>query len=250
MAPEIGKPVFPTEDTEGSSSSPSPTQSPSLFHHSLITSDPDELKFHAAASLQLQPSHDHIAAPSSDHLIASPYNDPLHLLDLKTLEQPSQLFAKALTILKPVRDDYATAPYTESLNWQDVFDFLRDLSHAEGYQWTAQHFYVVVFRSRLREDVDMSRLHDLDAFSHQEATASGGLLKYWFGTKNANRENLATCLWRSRGDARLGGTGPWHKRARGAARDLYEQISFTTLKLVVGDGVETWGIDQWREEDE
>lgn len=54
-------------------------------------------------------------------------------------------------------------------------------------------------------------------------------------------------IWRSREDARLGGTGPWHKRARGAARELYERIEFTTLKLVVGEAVGTWSIAEWEE---
>ena len=57
-------------------------------------------------------------------------------------------------------------------------------------------------------------------------------------------------LWRSRQDARAGGTGPWHKKARGAAREMYEQITFTTLKLEVGDGVKSWGFADWTEEDE
>ncbi|BAE64203.1 hypothetical protein AFCA_010497 [Aspergillus flavus] len=246
MAPvEIGQPVFGVD-------SPKPTsQSPSLYDHTLITTDFDALKFHAAASLQLQFGHAHeTAALQSDLLITSPYNDPKHLLDLKTLDTPNQLLAKALTILRPIRDDYATAPYTESFNWQAVFNFLRDLAQTNGYRWETQHFYVVVFRSRLQADIDKQRLHDLDAYSHQEAVASGGLLKYWFGTKDGERRNLATCLWRSRNDARLGGTGPWHKKARGAARDMYEDITFTTLKLVIEDDVRSWRITDWTEEDE
>lgn len=51
----------------------------------------------------------------------------------------------------------------------------------------------MVFRSCIALNADVDRLHELDAKSHQEATASGGLLKYWFGSKNAERENLATC---------------------------------------------------------
>ncbi|KAL1966520.1 hypothetical protein VTN77DRAFT_4442 [Rasamsonia byssochlamydoides] len=196
MAP-VGS-VITTETT--SSLSPTPkvtlTGPTSLFHHSLITKDFETLKFHAAASLQLQfggnRRHEHIAT-SDDRLIASPYNEPLHLLDLKTLDTPNQLLAKALTIFKPVRDDYATAPYTESFNWQAVVDLLRDLALAEGYRWTRRQFYVVTFRSTLFPDVDQQRLHDLDARSHQEAVASGGLLKYWFGTKDEENRNLATC---------------------------------------------------------
>ena len=165
-----------------------------LFHHSLITTNPEALKFHAAASLQLLSSQSHPKATRTDTgLISSPYNSPPHLLDLTTLDKPNQLFAKALTILAPVRDDYATAPYIESFNWDTVFDFLKVLAAEEGYTWTKQEFYIVVFRSCLAPGVDLDRLHELDAKSHEEATASGGLLKYWFGSKNERRENLATC---------------------------------------------------------
>jgi hypothetical protein len=130
---------------------------------------------------------------SDDLLITSPYHELSHLLDLKTLEVPSQLLAKALTVFKPIREDYALAPYTESFNWQGVVDYLRNLTNAEDYQWQKSEFFVVAFRSRLNLHVDLQRLHKLDMLSHEEATASGGLLKYWYGTRNENGENLATC---------------------------------------------------------
>jgi hypothetical protein len=197
MAPSIGgvchiecNPISITEKV------PIPPAPPFLFHHSLVTKDFDALKFHAAASLQLQFGLRHdIVAKSDDRLIVSPYNEAPHLLDLKTLDLQCQLLAKALTILQPIRDDYATAPYIESFNWQVVVDFLTDLSTLEGHQWQEQEFYVVSFRSRLFPNVDNHRLHELDAFSHQEAMSSGGLLKYWFGTKNHNYQNLATCMF-------------------------------------------------------
>jgi hypothetical protein len=170
------------------------TYSYSLFHHSLVTSNFDALIFHAAASLQLHSGLRHDTVATSDHrLIVSPYNEPLHLLDLRTLDIPCRLLAKAFTIFKPTRNDYATAPYTESFNWQAAVDLLRDLSEAEEYQWREQKFYVVSFRSCLFPSADGQRVHELDAHSHQEAMASGGLLKYWFGKKNENQQNLATC---------------------------------------------------------
>ncbi|KAL1875030.1 hypothetical protein Plec18167_005698 [Paecilomyces lecythidis] len=241
MAPGIAS-TLPVEKTPNTSST-------SLFHHSLITSDFDALKFHAAASLQLQSGQKYESAATKDHrLIASPYNEPAHLLDLNRLDTPNRLFAKALTIFKPIRHDYATAEYTESFNWDAVFQLLRALSDAEGYEWKKQEFYVVAFRSTLRADADPGYLHQLDAHSHAEATESGGLLKYWFGTKNENRKNLATCLWRNREDARLGGLGPWHKKARLAAREMYEQIVFTTLKLTIDDHVSSWKFNDWTDE--
>ncbi|KAL4905853.1 hypothetical protein BDW74DRAFT_177552 [Aspergillus multicolor] len=182
----------------------------------------------------------------SRYLITSPYTTPEHLLDLSTLDTPNRLLAQALTTLTPTRADYATAPYTESFNWSSVSATLHELAAKEGYSWQRQSFYVVVFRSTLQADIDGDRLHLLDERSHAEAVASGGLLKYWFGVKNEKRENLATCVWRSREDARAGGTGPWHAKARGAARVMYEQIVFTTLELVVGEGVGEWEFREWK----
>ncbi|KAL4741445.1 hypothetical protein BDV11DRAFT_168226 [Aspergillus similis] len=179
-------------------------------------------------------------------LITSPYTTPEHLLDLSTLDTPDRLLAQALTTLKPVRQDYATAPYTDSFNWASVFLTFHSLAAKEGYSLSRQSFYVVVFRSVLQADSDGDRLHLLDERSHAEAVSSGGLLKYWFGVKNERRENLATCVWRSREDARAGGTGPWHAQAREAARGMYEKIEFTTLKLVVGEKVGEWEFREWK----
>lgn len=188
---------------------PEPQLTTPLNHHSLITTDADALKFQAAASLQLLFGHDRgTTVKPSALLVSSPYNAPSHLLDLKTLDKPSQLLAKALTIFKPTCPDYATAAYTESFNWDTVFELLKQLCEAEGYIWTKREFFAVEFRSCLAPSADAGRLHELDARSHQEATASGGLLKYWFGSKNEKSENLATCelllfilwlpLWRDR----------------------------------------------------
>lgn len=55
-------------------------------------------------------------------------------------------------------------------------------------------------------------------------------------------------IWRSREDARLGGLGPWHAKARAAARELYEQIVFTTMRLNIEDGVKSWNISAWQAE--
>ncbi|KAJ6006289.1 hypothetical protein N7451_004233 [Penicillium sp. IBT 35674x] len=224
-----------------------------LLRHDLVTSDFDELKFKAAASRQLQWGDGDTQYDSSDidsRLIASPYNGSPHLLDLNGLDTQSRLLSLALAYFTPIRDDYATAEYLDSFNWAEVFDLVKVFSEAEGNTWTKQTFYVVSFRSILKPGVDNDHLHDLDAYSHQEATTSGGLLKYWFGTKNEKRQNLATCIWRNRNDARLGGRGPWHAKARAAGRELYEDIVFSTMKLVIEDGVLSWSMSDWTSEDE
>ncbi|CAG8304134.1 unnamed protein product [Penicillium olsonii] len=257
--------------TLGGSDFQSTTTLSNLHHHSIVTKEFDPLRFEAAASLQLQlQSQSQIQHQSDEteeqftHLIASPYNDPSHLLDISALDHQDRIFALALSYLKPIRSDYATAAYTESFNWSEIFSLVKSFSEAENRTWTRRSYYVVIFRSILLPDADGDRLYDLDAHSHREAIASGGLLKYWFGSKNAERRNLATCeyylsirtcrtladekgIWRSRNDARLGGRGPWHAQARAAATVMYEEILFTTLRLDILDGAEGWELTDWKD---
>ena len=135
---------------------------------------------------------------NSQWLVASPYLDQAHLLDLDTLEQQTRLFALALSHLKLATPNYAVVRY------EDVFDFaalmfkLRSLAHQAGVEWKRQDFYVVEFRSKLKHEYDGERLAYLDKESHKEAVASGGLLKYWFGVPNVDQQNLATCTFEDR----------------------------------------------------
>lgn len=52
-------------------------------------------------------------------------------------------------------------------------------------------------------------------------------------------------IWRNKGDARLGGAGPWHRQARAAAKDMYESFTFTSLRLDIEDGVSSWSFREW-----
>ncbi|KAF1991576.1 hypothetical protein K402DRAFT_409732 [Aulographum hederae CBS 113979] len=182
-------------------------------------------------------------------IVASPYTTSPHYLDLDTLSPASRIFAQALKEIQALKADYATASYEESFNWDHVVSVVRSLaSQEEGFQWEEQGFYTVIFRSKLNEGIDRDWLGKLDQESHREAMESGGLLKYWFGVPDGVRANLATCLWRSREDARKGGLGPWHKKARGAAREMYERITFDIRRFVIEDGANGWRIDEWKDE--
>ncbi|KAF2839610.1 hypothetical protein M501DRAFT_973176 [Patellaria atrata CBS 101060] len=215
-----------------------------LLDHNHVTTDFNALKFSAAASQQLVTNETLTPGVKlSSKLIISPYNEPESLLDLDTLNLPNQLLAKAFTYLQPVLKDYATADYAESLNWDDIFRKLREFAAAEDYTWKEQSFYLVIFRSHLKSNIDNDLLFNLDHHSVKEACASGGLLKYWFGTKDQEHRNLATCVWRNREDAHKGGTGPWHRRARLAARELYQDIKFSTHTLTISDDVQSWSIE-------
>lgn len=140
------------------------------------------------------PANDRQQADPGNRLVVSPYTSLPHLLDLRSLEESQRLVAQALTVLESVRDDYATAPYHQSFNWDGVTDRLRALLQLSQYQWKRQHFYIVVFRSQVPPTTNRTHLGGLDQNSHAEATKSGGLLKYWFGVPDENGRNLATCM--------------------------------------------------------
>ena len=130
---------------------------------------------------------------SATVLQASPYAGPGHLLHLDTLEIQNRLMALALSSLSPARPDYAAAAYHQALNWDQVVALLATLAREQRITWKKQSFYIVEFRSKLKENIDNDRLYLLDKQSHMEATTSGGLLKYWYGIPDSERYNLATC---------------------------------------------------------
>ncbi|KAG6042073.1 hypothetical protein E4U41_006194 [Claviceps citrina] len=178
-------------------------------------------------------------------IIQSPYADRDHLLDLQTLDNENALLSRALSRLRAVRGDYATASYKESFNWSEVFDELRQLVAKSGKDFKETSFYIVAFRSQIKPSTDYSHLGELDKAAHAEAIASGGFLKYWFGSPDDELRNLATCVWRSRQDAIKGGTGPSHRKAAGATRSLYASWKIDQHRLTIRDNVDSWEITDW-----
>jgi len=132
---------------------------------------------------------------SSHWLTVSPYLEPEHLLDLRSVDTPNRLLALASVQLAPATGDYATVNYGDALDWISLMSSLKAVAAAEGYRWTRHAFYVVEFRSKLKQNIDNDLLFKLDKESHAEATKSGGLLKYWYGVPDTERRNLATCKW-------------------------------------------------------
>lgn len=126
-------------------------------------------------------------------LVVSPYLEREHQLDLRTVDTPYRLLAVASTKLENSGNDYAIVKYEDAFKWSDLMKNLKDLADREGYQWRRHQFYVVEFRSKLKQDIDNNLLFKLDKKSHEEATACGGLLKYWYGEPDPERRNLATC---------------------------------------------------------
>ncbi|MCJ1441306.1 MAG: hypothetical protein MMC23_001792 [Stictis urceolatum] len=180
-------------------------------------------------------------------LVVSPYTSDAHLLDLNSVSLPCQLLAKALTTMKAVREDYATASYLESFNWSSIIQELRRLLQAEeSFRWRQEEsFYIVVFRSQIPPTTDRSHLGALDEQSHAEAMEGGGLLKYWFGIPDITGRNLATCIWRDFGDSKRGSVGRGHKQATKETRALYTEWGIDRLNLRIGLDAQTWNIVRW-----
>ncbi|KAI0457569.1 hypothetical protein F5B21DRAFT_84541 [Xylaria acuta] len=182
---------------------------------------------------------------AKDLLVNSPYTEREHLLNLKSLDMENAILAQALVHLKCLRPDYATAPYIDTFNWRQVVEQVKRLAQEKEHSWKGSSFFVVAFRSQIPPTTVYEDLGALDKAAHAEATASGGFLKYWFGSPDKDGKNLATCVWRSQEDAKKGGIGPAHRRAAAAARDLYSHWKIDRHRLIIRDEVESWEITDW-----
>ncbi|KAI1810412.1 hypothetical protein GGS20DRAFT_187927 [Poronia punctata] len=190
-------------------------------------------------------SLDTIDDEATSLLTVSPYTDREHLLDLRTLDMENAILAQALVHLKSLRADYATAPYVDTFNWEQVVEQVKQIAREREYRWRNTSFFVVAFRSQIPPTTVYEDLGVLDKAAHAEATASGGFLKYWFGSPDKEGRNLATCVWRSQEDAKKGGVGPAHRRAAMAARDLYSHWKIDRHRFTIHDDVESWEITDW-----
>lgn len=110
-------------------------------------------------------------------IVQSPYTERDHLLDLDTLDHENGLLAESLAVMNATREDYATAPYTESFNWSEVISELKRRVQASGKGFKETTFYIVAFRSQIKPSTEYSHLGELDKAAHAEAVASGGFLK-------------------------------------------------------------------------
>lgn len=111
------------------------------------------------------------------YLVVSPYTEEAHLLDLQSVDKENGLLAEALVKMRNLREDYATAPYLDTFNWNEIIESLRTLARERNHQWKETSFYIVAFRSQIPPTTVYADLGVLDKAAHAEATASGGFLK-------------------------------------------------------------------------
>ncbi|PWN18266.1 hypothetical protein BCV69DRAFT_285241 [Microstroma glucosiphilum] len=110
-----------------------------------------------------------------------------------------------------------------------------------------QHeWYGVTFRSIRRAASASLSLYQADRLSHEEAVSSGGLILYWYGQPDAETgENLATCIWTSREEAREASRLPMHKAARDLAVEAYETFELERYRVVKREGESGIRIEPW-----
>ncbi|EJF65267.1 hypothetical protein DICSQDRAFT_177888 [Dichomitus squalens LYAD-421 SS1] len=186
------------------------SQSPILYLPPLLSSLPVGV---------IVPNH-----PTSSPAFASPSAPRPLATDsrLPSIDGPSLSLHRALHHFRPVTEDYATVPYHEAFNWNEL-----ELPEDEEREW-----YCVAFRSKRKEGSDGGPLYDADRKAHEEAVQNGGLILYWYGTPHPTTSlNLATCIWQSRAHAAAANSRPHHIRAMRLAAASYERYELERYRL-------------------
>jgi hypothetical protein len=106
---------------------------------------------------------------------------------------------------------YQAAAIEHGFNWTDA---LADVPDGE--------WYLVVFRSRLRPDVDYNHLIELDEQTLEQARTANGFLFYFGGTPDAESNCLSFCLWQNRETAQAATRTGAHRSAQHIAARAYE----------------------------
>ncbi|XP_002961694.2 UPF0643 protein PB2B2.08 isoform X1 [Selaginella moellendorffii] len=131
-------------------------------------------------------------------------------------EESDQMLTVLFRDLNPTPSAHSnplTAPLLECFDFSAICKFPLEKSIK---------FYLVAFRSVRKATADDTLLYKLDAAAQAEALESGGLLRYWYGRLNAQKECLAMCVWSSRDAAIRAGTLPAHIQAASVAHRMYD----------------------------
>lgn len=128
----------------------------------------------------------------------------------------------------------------------------------EAFNWSALRlppadegrYYGVLFRSTRAPDCPSTRtetLYAADRRAHEEAVASGGLVMYWYGVPDGRGDNVATCVWTGREEARVAGRGVMHRLAAGLAASVYERYELVRYCVEKRRGEEGLRVGPWDE---
>jgi hypothetical protein len=122
----------------------------------------------------------------------------------------------------PIRDDFAHVRTLEGFDWQRIG---RGVRRTEPLGIKSSEKYLVVFRSRRKEDANIDQLVALEDAAYEDATKSGKLIAYKAGPIREDRRNVSFCIWRSAKDAYEVSHRPPHDGTEGAmayAKQAYE----------------------------
>ena len=111
----------------------------------------------------------------------------------------------------PTYPDYATRPIQDGFSWS---------SSLAGCAF--ERLYLVVFRSVRRPSADLDLLREHDDRAYEKALESGGLLRYFKGEANEQRECLSFCLWETRRQAIEAAGASSHRSAADISVRMYE----------------------------
>ncbi len=122
-----------------------------------------------------------------------------------------ELVHTACQQIYPIVPDYATRPVQDGFSWS---------SSLAGC--TFERLYLVVFRSVRRPSADLDLLREHDDRAYEKALESGGLLRYFKGEANEQRECLSFCLWETRRQAIEAAGAASHQSAAEISGRMYE----------------------------
>ena len=115
--------------------------------------------------------------------------------------------------ITPIFPDYATRPIQDGFSWSSS---LADCAF--------ERLYLVVFRSVRRPSADLDLLREHDDRAYEKALESGGLLRYFKGEANEQREWLSFCLWETRERAIEAAGAASHRSAAAISGRMYESF--------------------------
>jgi hypothetical protein len=122
-----------------------------------------------------------------------------------------EVVRRACEQISPIYQDYATRPIQDGFSWS---------SSLAGCAF--ERLYLVVFRSVRRPSADLDLLREHDDRAYEKALQSGGLLRYFKGEANEQRECLSFCLWETRRQAIEAADAASHQSAAEITVRMYE----------------------------
>src|SRR5688500_17360375 len=120
---------------------------------------------------------------------------------------------RACQQISPIYPDYVMRPIQDGFSWS---------SSLAGCAF--ERLYLVVFRSVRRPSAALDLLREHDDRAYEKALQSGGLLRYFKGEANEQRECLSFCLWETREQAIEAAGAAAHQSAADISVLMYESF--------------------------